>query len=130
MLTKLRALIQQSPRLGWLTAVLLLIVVVFLVLRMRSGPGAYSYERMAQDVRIRCAETGEEWTMPRGRMEADLLARAGPIDPNEGIVNPKTGRPTGFPVTEWRQTIDRLNAAKQELAAGGGARASGGSRSK
>ena len=128
MLSKLRDLIQQSPRLGWLTAVLLLIVVVFLVLRMRSGSGTYSYERMAQEVRIRCAETGEEWTMPRGRMEADLLARAGVIDPNQGIVNPKTGRPTGFPVTEWRQTIDRLNAAKQELAAGG--RVRGGSRSK
>ena len=118
MLRKLRELLRESPRLGWLFAAMLLIVVVFLVVQTRAKPGQYSYERMAQDIRIRCSETGEEWTMPRGRLEADLLARAGKLDASVGVTNPKTGRPTGFPINEWQETIDRLNREKDKLTAG------------
>lgn len=118
MLGKLKALLDRSPRLGWLCAALFLAAGILIFVRMRSGPEAYSFERMTQDVRVRCAETGDEWTVKRGRMEADLLARAGQLNSAEGLTNPKTGKPTGFPVNEWQETIDRLNREKEALATG------------
>lgn len=82
----------------------------FLVLRqLRSGTNAYEPERLTELVTIRCSETGEEWEMPRGRMEQLLWDRPAPIDPKIGLVNPKTGKPTGFPVSEWEATCIRIN---------------------
>ncbi len=118
MFQKLKAMLDRSPRLGWLCAALFLAAGILIFMRMRSDPGTYSFERMTQDVRVRCVETGEEWTVKRGRMEADLLARAGQIDSAEGLINPKTGKPSGFPVNEWQETIDRLNREKEALATG------------
>ncbi len=118
MFRRLKAMIDRSPRLGWLLAALFLVGGILLFVRLRSAPGTYSYERMTQSVRIRCAETGEEWTMTRGEMERDLLMRPGQIKSAEGLPNPKTGKPTGFPVDEWQATIDRLNAEKAALATG------------
>ena len=117
MLQKLREMLDRSPRVGWLLALLFLVAGVLLFVRLRTSPGTYSYERMSQDVRVRCSETGEEWTVMRGSMEKELLARRGKIDSSQGLTNPKTGRPTGFPINEWQETIDRLNREKEALAA-------------
>jgi len=82
----------------------------FLVLRqLGSGTNAYEPERLTELVTIRCSETGEEWEMPRGRMEQLLWDRPAPIDPKVGLVNPKTGKSTGFPVSEWEATCIRIN---------------------
>lgn len=126
----IRDFINKNPWLGWALAVVLLVAVGAVYFRMGKSGGDYSLARMTEDVKIRCSETGKEWTMPRGRMEAELLGRSGQIDPSIGIVNPDTGRATGFPVTEWESTVDRLNKAKAEMAARGPGAARGGSKKK
>ena len=81
-------------------------------------PPRESVEYLSQDVTIRCEETGDEWAMSRGVLERDLYLRQGMIDPAQGIPNPNTGKPTGFPVNkekEWNQVIERINAQKQSI---------------
>jgi hypothetical protein len=118
MLRRIKDMLDRSPRTGWLLALMFLVAGVLLFVRLRASPGTYSYERMTQDVRVRCAETGEEWIVKRGRMESELLRRQGQINAAEGLTNPKTGKATGFPINEWQETIDRLNGEKEALAAG------------
>jgi hypothetical protein len=128
---KIREFINKNPWLGWAIAVLLLVAGAVVYFRFNPSRTEYSLARMTEDVTIRCSETGKEWKMPRGRMEAELLGRSGQIDPTLGITNPDTGRPTGFPVTEWESTVERLNKAKADMAARGpGAARGGGGSSK
>lgn len=114
-MNRLRELLRQYPWAGWAVAGVLLLVAAFFAWRGR-GAGPYSLDRMTADLTIRCAETGEEWTVPRGRVEAELRQRAGLIDTGQGLVNPKTGRATGFPVArEWNDMVQRVNADKQAM---------------
>jgi len=83
-----------------------------------SGAPRDSVEYLSEDITIRCDETGEEWTMNRGRLERDLYTRSGVLDPSIGIPNPTTGKTTGFPVDrelEWDRVIARINAEKASL---------------
>lgn len=94
-----------------------LIVLAFLAIRRFAGPkNPYGFDRLTENVTLVCRETGEEFTMPRGRMEQQLWSRPAPIDPNVGLVNPNTGRPTLFPKSEWESTIDRINADRKAVA--------------
>ena len=129
-MNNIREFLNRSPWLGWLLAILLLLGGAFMYWRMRPGSAPYSQAQMTQNVTIRCTETGKEWTMPRGRMEQELFARAGALDAGVGLTNPDTGRPTGFPVDDWKSTVERINEAKRALASGGrgGGRAPGGSQ--
>ena len=115
----IRDFINRSPWLGWALAVVLLVGAGVMYMRLRPGGQAYSLERMTENVTIRCTETGKEWTMPRGRMEKELFGRPGPIDPSVGLANPDTGKPTGFPVDDWKDTVERINNEKQALASKG-----------
>ena len=93
---------------------------VFLIFRAVTGnTDPYSRDRLSQDIKIRCEETGTEWTLNRGWMERQLRTRAmapgSLIDPSVGLANPETGTPTGFPVNregDWEQTIERINNEK------------------
>lgn len=94
------------------------VLVIMLVYRMLGGDTPGTPGSLTKDVTIRCAETGEEWTMSRGRLEQALYLRSGMIDPAEGLPNPTTGTPTGFPVNksrDWDETIERINAEKQAV---------------
>src|SRR5207253_662796 len=97
MLTRFREFMNKSPWMGWALAALLLCVSVVFFIRAR-GPGSdpYSPERMRQMVTIRFTDTDEEVTMPRGTVDKDLRRQGDHLDPSKGIVNPKTGKPTGF----------------------------------
>src|SRR5262249_40989356 len=112
----IRNFINRSPWLGWVLAVLLLLGGVWMYMRLRPASAAYSLERMSENVTIRCTETGKEWTMPRGEMEKQLFGRSGQIDPSIGLPNPDTGKATGFPVDDWKSTVERINKEKQALA--------------
>lgn len=118
-MNSIREFINKSPWLGWALAACLLLAGGFMYMRLRPGNAPYSLQRMTENVTIRCTETGKEWTMPRGRMEKELFGRGGQIDPAVGLINPDTGRATGFPVDDWKETVDRINKEKQALAAGG-----------
>lgn len=78
----------------------------------------YSRERMSVMIELRCAETGESWSLTRGRLEAELRARPGQLDPSLGLQSPyAAGRQTGFPTRSgvWEETISRINNEKTRL---------------
>ena len=98
----IRQYLNKHPAAGWGVAAVLLLLVGWSVLRMRTAnDNPYSLNRTTETVVIKCRETGEEWTMPRGRMEQMFWDRPAPIDPSQGLPNPKTGKLTGFPKSDW-----------------------------
>lgn len=92
-------------------------LAVVLVIRLTGPKDPYSFEQLTSDVTLVCRETGEEFKMPRGRMEQMLWDRPANLDASVGLTNPKTGRPTLFPKNEWLATIDRINAERAAVAA-------------
>ena len=109
----LRSFLQSRPMLGWgLAALLMLFAAVMLYTRLASKSES---EQLTETVTIRCSETGETWPVLRGVMEKELYLRSYPLDPNQGLMNPKTGKPTGFPADAWKQTVDRINAERGSL---------------
>lgn len=110
-----REFVNKQPMLGWgVAAVIALLAVVLFVRNLTGGETA----ELTQMVTIRCRDTGKEWTMPRGAMEKQLMMRPFPVNPDEGLINPDTGKPTGFPVDDWKLTVDRINATRKALATG------------
>jgi len=116
-LNAIRQYLNKHPAAGWGVAAVLLLLVGWSVLRMRSAnDNPYSLNRTTEMVVIKCRETGDEWTMPRGRMEQMLWDRPAPIDPSQGLPNPKTGKLTGFPKSDWEQTVERISAEREDMA--------------
>jgi hypothetical protein len=106
-LNKFRAFMQQNPMVGWgFAAVLMLFAAGMLYMRLTAKT---EVAQLTEMVTLRDAETGDTWQLPRGVMEKELYMRAPPIDPNQGLVNPKTGKANGFPVDAWKETVQRIN---------------------
>ena len=101
----LRATLEKYPMVGWGLAAVLLIGAAFLLVRSRG----VEQQELAETITIRCAETGKEWKMTRGAVEKQLMMRPYPINPDEGLTNPDTGKPTGFPVDHWKEMVHVLN---------------------
>jgi hypothetical protein len=113
----IRSYLKSKPWMGWALAGVLVLVCAWVWYRsLKSGDNEYSVSRMTQKVVIRDRETGEEWTMPRGQMEQFLWDRPLPIDPSQGLPNPKTGKFTGFPKSEWESTVDRISQEREATA--------------
>jgi hypothetical protein len=120
----IRDFLRSKPWLGWVLAAVLLFVCGWVWYRsLLGGSNLTSVDRMAQEITIKDRETGEEWTIARGRMELYLWERQMPIDPNQGLPNPKTGKLTGFPKSEWESTVDRITRERELTAATGGRKA-------
>ncbi|HNB58723.1 MAG TPA: hypothetical protein PK308_00320 [Phycisphaerales bacterium] len=101
----LRATLEKYPMVGWGLAAVLLIGAAFLLVRSRG----VEQQELAETITIRCSETGKEWKMTRGAVEKQLMMRPYPINPDEGLTNPDTGKPTGFPVDHWKEMVHVLN---------------------
>jgi hypothetical protein len=117
MFARVREFLNKSPRVGWILALVLLCVSVFFFIRSRStAAGPYSPDRMKEMVTIRFTDTDDEITMPRGRVDKELRLQGDHLDPSKGILNPKTGKPTGFlfDKKEWDEMIARINKEKQD----------------
>ena len=112
----LREFINKNPWLGWVLAIAFLVLSFILYTRLSGANDPYSVERLSEQVTLRDIETGEEWTMNRGKMEMILRERPDYVNPMQGLPNPKTGKLTGFPVDrEWEETVARLNRERKEI---------------
>ncbi|MBC7833782.1 MAG: hypothetical protein H7Y88_01615 [Phycisphaerales bacterium] len=111
---KIRDAMNKNPWIGSTIAVVLLVGAAAYWFFGRGSGGTYSRERMSEMVVIRDSETGDTWEMRRAELELALRERSGAIDPKQGIVNPKTGKATGFPVDrQWTETVKRLNEERE-----------------
>lgn len=122
MFGSVRDFLNKSPWLGWLLAALLLAVSIWLYTRGSRGSDPYSPERMQESIVIRFTDTNDEITMTRGKLDRELRRSGSVLDPAKGVVNPKTGQPTGFPFnkSEWDSTIARINQEKEMYRSGTG----------
>ncbi len=92
---------------GWgFAAVLMIFAAGMLYMRLTART---EVAQLTELVTLRDSETGDTWQIPRGVMEKELYMRAPPIDPNQGLINPKTGKANGFPVDAWKETVQRIN---------------------
>jgi hypothetical protein len=117
MLAGIRETMNKKPWIGWVVALFLLGVAVFFFFRSRSaGADPYSPARMTEMVTIRFTDTDDEITIPRGRLDKELRRQGEHLDPSQGYINPKTGKPTGFlfDKKEWDDMIARINKEKEE----------------
>ncbi len=111
-MNKFRAFMQQNPMVGWgCAAVLMLFAAGMLYMRLTAKTET---AQLTELVTLRDSETGDTWQLPRGVMEKELYMRSYPVDPNQGLVNPKTGKPNGFPVDAWKETVLRINADRRD----------------
>ncbi len=109
----------KRNRVTVILAVVAIVLAGWLLVRsLTSEPPRDSVEYLSTELTIRCDDTGEEWEMNRGMLERELYTRPGVLDPNQGLTNPKTGKPTGFPASrakDWDQVIARINAEKEQM---------------
>lgn len=103
--------LNKRPWLAWALLTVLLGVTAFIWIRRGAGESALSPERMQETVTIKYADTGDTVQMPRGRFEKLLRDAGTKLDPNQGLINPTTGKPTGFlfDQREWEQAVARVN---------------------
>lgn len=109
----LREFMRKNPMMGWVVAAVLMLGAAAVII-MQFGNKSET-EQLTQFVTIRCTETGDTWQVLRGVMEKELYLRPYPIDPNQGLINPKTGKATGFPIDAWKETVDRVNTERSEV---------------
>lgn len=117
MMQRIRDLVNKSPWAGWVVAALVLGVAVWMFVRGGRTDDPYDPERMQELVHIRFSDTNDEITMPRGQLDKMLRRRGETVNAAEGIINPKTGAPTGFPYNkeDWDGMIARINAEKEQI---------------
>ena len=113
----IREFLQKSPWAGWVFAGLIFIAAVYLYFARTRGSDPYTPDRMREMVSIKFADTGEVIEMPRGRLDKEIRGRGDKVDPAVGIINPKTGQPTGFlfDSAEWTRMIERINKEKSSV---------------
>lgn len=107
----------KKPAVGWTVAGLAVVIATVLFVQSFFTRSAYDLGRMQENVTIRFMDTGEEISMPRGRFEVLLRESGRVLKPDEGLMNPKTGKPTGILVAqrEWEETVERLNRELAEV---------------
>lgn len=115
---QIRAIL-KNPATGWSIALLAVGFAVWMLIRSLTAASPYDPARTTQEVTIRFTDTGEEVKMSRGRFEKELRGSGRELKLEEGIMNPKTGKPTGFLVAadEWKETVDRLNLERSDAQA-------------
>jgi hypothetical protein len=96
----------------WIALAVVVTAAAYLFARPHLTPDPNDPALLMQDVSIKCAETGFEWKLNRGRMESYLyqMANRGQLDVSTGLENPKTGKRTGFPLdkADWEKTVARV----------------------
>jgi hypothetical protein len=106
--------LRENKAIGWGVVGVLTIVAAVVTIRMVGGADART--ELAQDIAVRYEDTGDQVMMKRAILERKLAARLAQekkLDPAVGLENPKTGKPTGFPVDRelWDDLIETGNKA-------------------
>lgn len=114
MLNTLRHLLGQSKPATYGLIAILVVGVLFFIFRGGSSGDPYSLSNMTRVVSVKFADTGEKVEMRWGEIETEIIRRPGMPSETEGLVNPKTGKLTGFPTDReaWIQMIERLRKTK------------------
>lgn len=115
---KIRQFMREKPWAGWLVALVILALAAVIILRQNQSQGRFAPANMQEIITIKYMDTGDEERIPRGRVDKMLRdQQSGVIDPNKGLINPKTGQPTGFPIDkdDWEAWIKRINDDRQRL---------------
>lgn len=122
MMDEIRSGLAKRPWIGWVVALVVLALSAVTIFLQNRSDSPYSPESMTEMLTIRYTDTDEVERIPRGRLDKLLRGRTS-FDPAEGIVNPKTGKPTGFLVDEeeWTAMLARIKAEKERFKAGGSA---------
>ena len=81
----LRDAMKEKPWIAWTICGVCLATGGLMLVNSKTQSPPDSVQRLSEDVTIRCTETGEEWTMNRGRFEEMLLFADGQIDPAKGV---------------------------------------------
>lgn len=125
MINKTREFIAKNPWAGWVVAAAIAGLAVGLYFyRSKSGNDIYSPDSMTEMLTIRYTDTDDIEKIPRGRLDKMIRERK-TLDPSEGLINPKTGKPTGILVNEkdWNEMFERIkrekSQAKEEAKTGG-----------
>lgn len=109
----MRRLLEEKPWIGWTIAGLLLAGGLFMVGRLFIG--GESAETLTEHILITYEDTGEQSKVLRATLQRTLLSEAvnGPLDPAQGLTNPKTGKRTGFPEDRamWEKLVADVNDA-------------------
>ncbi len=117
----IREAMQRKPWIGWALSVVLLAAAAYFYVSRGRNLSAYNPDRMRESVTVKYADTGDEVQMPRGRFERALReSQQGAMDPAKGLINPKSGQPTGFlfDKTDWDETVARINKERAQLQGG------------
>lgn len=112
----LRESLNQKPWISWAIALVAIGAAGYMYVRSAGGgKGSYGLDRMTEMVTIKYADTGDEEQIPRGRLEKMLRTQGDKLDPTKGLINPKSGQPTGFifDKSDWEETIARINREKE-----------------
>lgn len=117
-MASIRDTLKEKPWIGYVLIIALFAGAGYFFIKANRPRGAYSPERLREKVTIRFSDTKEEITMGRGDFERQLrLQSTGLIDPNMGLLNPKTNQYTGILVDTdgWNQTVNRINEERRKL---------------
>lgn len=102
-----------KPAVGWTIAGIAVLVAVFLFWRS-SRSGSYDLNRLSEKVTVRFTDTDDEITLLRAEFEKQLRSTPGQLSVDSGIINPKTGKPTGILVAteDWKEVVHRINGER------------------
>lgn len=110
----LRQALNERPALGW--GVAAIVAVLAIAIFMYRNIAGDETRELSSEITLRCSETGKEITLPRGAVEKQLMGRDYPVNPDEGLINPDTGKPTMFPVDDWKSMVMTVNSSRKALA--------------
>lgn len=118
---RIRQFIREKPWAGWIVALMILAAAGFIIFRQNQSQGRFTPASMQEYITIKYMDTGDEERIPRGRVDKMLRDQGATLDPNKGLINPKTGQPTGFPIDkdDWEAWIKRINDDRAEYGSGG-----------
>jgi len=105
----------QNGAIGWSVAGVCLLVAFTFLYRSMFVSSPYDISRLSEEVTVRFTDTDDEIKIRRAEFEKRLRQQPEVLSKTSGLINPKTGKPTGILVAsrEWEETVDRLNEERE-----------------